>query len=95
MFEMFQTVRTTVPVPQLGLPAGALGVIVEEYSDPYPAYEIEFLDDDLEVIGFLSMRPDELTIEADADSRLDVPEYVPNNGDLIDEKGQSGKDQPL
>lgn len=60
MFDMFQTIKTTVPVPALGLGAGAKGVIVDEYFKPYHAYEIEFLDDAGNTVGLLSMRPNEI-----------------------------------
>ena len=46
MFEMFQSVKTVVPVPQLGLASGAKGAIVDIYTSPYPAYEVEFFDDE-------------------------------------------------
>lgn len=63
MFEMFQSIRTTVPVPALGLGVGAKGVIVDVYQEPYPAYEIEFLDDAGGTIGLLSLRPNEIANE--------------------------------
>jgi hypothetical protein len=61
MFEMFQTIWTTVPVPALGLGAGAKGVIVDVYHEPYPGYEIEFIDAESEPIGLLSMQPNEIS----------------------------------
>jgi hypothetical protein len=60
MFDMFQSIKTTVPVPALGLGAGAKGVIVDEYHKPYHAYEIEFIDAEGNTIGLLSMRPSEI-----------------------------------
>lgn len=60
MFEMFQSVKTVVPVPQLGLASGAMGAIVDIYTSPYPAYEVEFFDGEDNTVGFLSMRPEEL-----------------------------------
>ncbi len=61
---MFQTIKTNVPVAPLGLKAGARGVIVDEYQQPYHAYEIEFIDDDGETIGLLSMRPEEIVSDS-------------------------------
>jgi hypothetical protein len=66
MFEMFQAIRTTVPVPALGLGVGAKGVIVDAYKEPYPAYEIEFVDKDGNTLGLLSMRPNEIASELPA-----------------------------
>lgn len=66
MFELFQIIKTTVPVPALGLGVGAKGVIVEAYQEPYPAYEIEFIDAAGETIGLLSMRPNEITSDLPA-----------------------------
>ncbi|MBK6999415.1 MAG: DUF4926 domain-containing protein [Rhodoferax sp.] len=68
MFEMFQSVKTVVPVPQLGLASGAKGAIVDIYTSPYPAYEVEFFDNEDNTVGFLSMRPEELVSDTFSDS---------------------------
>lgn len=66
MFEMFQVIKTKVPVPAFGLGVGAKGVIVDEYQKPYHAYEIEFVDAAGDTIGLLSMRPNEIASELPA-----------------------------
>lgn len=40
--------------------AGARGAVVEIYEKPYPAFEVEFFDEDWEPLGTISMRPDEI-----------------------------------
>jgi hypothetical protein len=64
MFELFQTIYTKVPLPALGLGVGAKGVIVDEYREPYHAYEIEFVDAQGNTIGLLSLRPNEIARSA-------------------------------
>ena len=57
---MFETVKSVVDVPELGLKAGAIGAIIDVYSDPSPAYEIEFFDSDDQVVGNISMKPSQV-----------------------------------
>jgi hypothetical protein len=63
MIDLYAPVRTTVDVLQFGLKTGARGVVVDVYSDPQPAYEIEFIDDDGDTLGCLSMKPDEVVAD--------------------------------
>lgn len=60
MIALFSRIRAKVDVPALGLKAGARGVVVDRYSEPYLAYEVEFVDEDGDTIGCLSLRPEEL-----------------------------------
>ncbi len=63
MFNLYQSVIATVDVPSLGLKTGASGVVIDVYSSPYPAYEVEFFDGDGETVGFISMKPDQVILE--------------------------------
>ncbi len=60
MLKIFETVKTVVDVPALGLSAGAMGAIIDVYSEPSPAYEVEFFDSDNQVVGNISMKLDQV-----------------------------------
>lgn len=64
MIELYAPVRTTVSVPALGLAAGCRGVVVDVYTEPHPGYEVEFIDDDGDTIGCLSMKPSDVVLDA-------------------------------
>ncbi len=57
MFNMFDTVKSIIDIPELGLKSGAIGAIIDIYYVPTPAYEIEFFDLDDQVVGTISMKP--------------------------------------
>jgi hypothetical protein len=42
--QLLDTVIATVDLPQDEVLAGDLGTIVEVYTQPYPAYEVEFVN---------------------------------------------------
>lgn len=70
MIEIFQSVIALVDIPSLGIKAGARGAVVEIYEKPYPAFEVEFFDEDREPVGTISMRPDEIEAASVAKTRL-------------------------
>ncbi len=45
-FELLQVVYVREAYPALGLVKGECGTIVETLERPYPAYLVEFIDDD-------------------------------------------------
>lgn len=59
-FEQFASVRLVVPRPDLGLEAGAQGVIVDVYREPRLGYHVEFLDSTGHTLAVAIMYPDEL-----------------------------------
>jgi hypothetical protein len=44
--EQFGTVRIPAGIPDSDVPAGALATVLDVYTDPYLAYEIEVVDAD-------------------------------------------------
>lgn len=61
MIKLFDTVRLVAAQPQAGLRAGALGVVVEQYTKPDPAYEVEFCNDEGETLASLTLTADQFT----------------------------------
>lgn len=64
MIKLFDTVRLVAAQPQAGLPAGALGVVVESYTKPDLAYEVEFCNEEGETLASLTLAPDQFTSTA-------------------------------
>jgi hypothetical protein len=60
-FKQFEAVRLLVPRPDLGLAAGAHGVVVDVYVLPCVGYEVEFLDSTGHTLAIASMMPHDLT----------------------------------
>jgi hypothetical protein len=60
-FEIYDTVRLKADLPEMGLKAHAVGVVVAVFSNPNEAYEIEFCNDDGETIAELALLPEQLT----------------------------------
>ncbi|MEW9898393.1 DUF4926 domain-containing protein [Chitinivorax sp. PXF-14] len=48
-------------IPSESLAKGAIGVIVEEFSEPEEAYEVEFCDEDGVTIAQIALRPNQFT----------------------------------
>lgn len=61
MIKLFDTVELVAAQPQAGLPKGALGVVVEFYSAPDPAYEVEFCNEQGETLASLTLAADQFT----------------------------------
>ncbi|WP_145975505.1 DUF4926 domain-containing protein [Deinococcus gobiensis] len=58
--ELLDTVRLNQDLPNKGLRAGAVGVIVEVYTSPDYAYEVEFVNDDGSTNVMLPLRQEQL-----------------------------------
>lgn len=59
-FRLHEVVRLRSDVPEDGLRAGAVGVVVEVFDQPYVAYEVEFVDDKGRTIAQRALRPSEI-----------------------------------
>jgi hypothetical protein len=57
MFQPFDLVRLVEAVPEAGLPAGVIGVILEVFSEPEPYYEVEVADSEGRTLFAGSLRP--------------------------------------
>jgi hypothetical protein len=44
-FSEFEIVQIKKDIPEEGIKKGDIGAIIEAYSTPYEAYEVEFWDD--------------------------------------------------
>ena len=60
VFEQFAAVRLVFPRPDLGLAAGANGVVVDVYTEPHLGYDVEFLDGTGHTLAVVTMYPHEL-----------------------------------
>jgi len=60
--QLFDVVRLIHPLPELGFESGQKGTIVEEYTRPREAYEVEFIDDDGATIDLFSLTPDQFEV---------------------------------
>lgn len=56
------TVQLTESVPGESLQAGAVGVVVAEFTDPVEAYEIEFSDERGTTIAQVALLPDQFKV---------------------------------
>lgn len=61
-FKINDTVKLTEDIPQENLKAGTLGVVIEVFSEPHEAYEIEFIDNDAELIAQLALLSSQITL---------------------------------
>lgn len=59
-FKQFAAVRLIVARPDLGLAAGAQGVVVDVYTKPHLGYHVEFLDSAGHTLAVGIMYPNEL-----------------------------------
>jgi hypothetical protein len=58
--ELLDVVALTEDVPEQGLRAGMEGVIIKIVTQPEPAYEIEFVNDDGTVVAMATLPPQQL-----------------------------------
>jgi len=65
MPKLFDTVRLLNTLPEEGLLAGAIGVIVEEFTSPNEAYEVEFCDKNGVTIAQLALKENEFSVIAE------------------------------
>jgi hypothetical protein len=66
-FDLFETVVITANMPDHGVLAGDLGAVVEIYSRPEPAYEVEFVNPDGTTRALLTLSPGQLRKLSPAD----------------------------
>ncbi|MEQ9866150.1 DUF4926 domain-containing protein [Pectobacterium aroidearum] len=55
---LFDVIYLKNDLPDKGLKKGMLGTIVHIYNEPFPAYEIEFCDDNGETLACITLKPD-------------------------------------
>jgi Domain of unknown function (DUF4926) len=60
-FELLQVVYVREAHPALGLVKGECGTIVETLDQPYPAYLVEFVDDEGATKAEAAFTPDQLS----------------------------------
>jgi hypothetical protein len=57
-------------VPKEGLKKGAIGTIIETFTEPAPAYLVEFHDAEGFVIGIVTLEPSQIELNRDWNERL-------------------------
>ncbi len=57
---LLETVVATVDLPDKHVLAGDLGAIVEIYTDPSPAFEVEFVNPDGSTRALLTLNPNQV-----------------------------------
>ena len=58
--KLLETVIATVNVPDHGILAGDLGTVVEIYTTPTLAYEVEFVNTDGSTRALVTLAPDQI-----------------------------------
>ena len=66
--KLFDTVKLLVSLPDESLPKGAIGAIIEEFSEPTEAYEVEFTDKDGRTISQVTLRAEQFVVVDNATS---------------------------
>jgi hypothetical protein len=59
-YDLLETVITTVNLPDHEVLSGDIGTIVEVYTTPGPAYEVEFVNPDGTTRAVLTLAPDQI-----------------------------------
>ena len=59
-FTLLDSVIATANHPEHNVLAGDLGTVVEVYTDPQPAYEVEFVNPDGSTRALLTLAPDQV-----------------------------------
>jgi Domain of unknown function (DUF4926) len=67
LLEVLDTVIATVNLPEHKVLAGDLGAIVEIYTAPNVAYEVEFVNPDGSTRALLTLAPDQIRRLSPAD----------------------------
>ncbi len=65
--QLLDTVIVTTNLSEEGVLAGDLGTIVEVYIDPYPAYEVEFVNPNGTTRALMTLSPDQIRPLSDND----------------------------
>lgn len=55
LFSLFDVVLLVEDIPEEKLKSGMIGVVIDIYTDPSPAYEVEFCDGDGKTIAQLAL----------------------------------------
>lgn len=55
LFSLFDVVSLVEDIPEEELKSGMIGVVIDIYTDPSPAYEVEFCDDGGKTIAQLAL----------------------------------------
>jgi Domain of unknown function (DUF4926) len=61
-YVVFDTVALTVDMPEHGLRPGAIGAVVDVYSEPNVAYEVEFCNSFGRTRAMLPLTPEQLRL---------------------------------
>ena len=69
MLSLFDVVTLLQDVPEHGLSAGMVGAVIDVYTEPVIAYEVEFCDALGRTIGQLALLPGQLRLATDAESQ--------------------------
>ncbi len=57
MPKILDVIHTRDAIPEHGLPAGAVGTVLEVFDKPTRAYEVEFANEDGETIAMVTLTP--------------------------------------
>ena len=66
-FSLFDVVTLMQDVPEEALRAGMVGAVIDVYTEPVVAYEVEFCDALGRTIGQLALLPEQLRLATDAE----------------------------
>ncbi|MCG8069775.1 MAG: DUF4926 domain-containing protein [Candidatus Thiodiazotropha taylori] len=61
IFEINDAVVLKADMPEEGLKAGTVGDIVADFTEPNEAYEVEFCDDEGDMLAQLALLPGQLS----------------------------------
>ena len=59
-YSLLEVVKLQQDFPDFNLQKGDIGAIVEVYSKPYEAYEVEFCDIKGKTIALLTLKPEQI-----------------------------------
>ena len=59
-YSLLEVVKLQQDFPDFSLQKGDIGAIVEVYSKPYEAYEVEFCDTKGKTIALLTLKPEQI-----------------------------------
>jgi hypothetical protein len=62
-FSLFDVVILNADLPEQGLVKGMTGAIIDVYSSPSVAYEVEFCDQHGRTIASLALTPEQLQLK--------------------------------
>lgn len=69
-FLLFDVVTLMQDVPEEALRAGMVGAVIDVYTEPVVAYEVEFCDALGRTIGQLALLPEQLRLATDAEIQV-------------------------